>query len=307
MYTGEFTADVVWEDADVINGTPTVSGFGNAAKVTVTTNNSQGNAVVAIRKGSDIVWSYHIWVTNYDGTTTWTNPNQTAHTFTFMDRNLGATEAANSLAGRGLFYQWGRKDPFPGGKSGTAGYAALSKVSGLGSAGTVSSDNNAGAIVESIQKPTTFYRDKTNGNWLPESPERDNFLWSTDGTASGQKRIYDPCPSGWRVPARTSITSTSDDYSPWKGVADPTSWSSSSDTGGVTNWGTNAKYPAAGYRIGSSGSISTEGSGGVYWSASPFSSSSNYASGLYFHSSGYINRSYSNNRAYGFSVRCAQE
>jgi uncharacterized protein (TIGR02145 family) len=272
--------------------------------VTVWTNNTEGNAVVAIKKGSDIVWSYHIWVTNYDGTTTWTNPNQTAHTFTFMDRNLGATEAANSLAGRGLFYQWGRKDPFPGGKEGVAGYAELSKFSGLGSAVTVSSDNNAGAIVESIQKPTTFYGDKntTEYSWLPAS---DHNLWSTNGIAGGQKTIYDPCPLGWRVPARVAI-STNDDDSPWKGVADPTPWTEDSDTGGI-NWGANAKYPAAGSRSSSSGSISREGSRGVYWSASPHSSSNNYASHLNFGYRGDIGRSSANFHAFGLSVRCVQE
>jgi uncharacterized protein (TIGR02145 family) len=193
-----------------------------------------------------------------------------------------------------------------------AGYAELSKFYGIDQSGagsttavTVSSSDNAGAIVESIQKPTTFYRDKntTEYSWLPA---RDNYLWSTNGIASGSKTIYDPCPSGWRVPARVAI-SESDDDSPWKGVAAPTSWSSSSDTNGVTNWGDNAKYPAAGYRYYKSGSINDGGVRGVYWSASPYSSSSFFASYLYVYYGGGIYRSYNNNRAYGFSVRCVQE
>jgi hypothetical protein len=83
--------------------------------------------VVAIKKdGTDeIVWSYHIWVTGYDpkaSDATYPNPynrNNNGKRFVFMDRNLGAKEEgqtyldndANNNAG--LYYQWGRKDPFP--------------------------------------------------------------------------------------------------------------------------------------------------------------------------------------------------
>jgi uncharacterized protein (TIGR02145 family) len=229
-----------------------------------------------------------------------------------MDRNLGATEAENSLAGRGLFYQWGRKDPFPGGKKGTAGFAELSKFYGMPDAGststvTVSSDDNAGAIVESIQKPTTFYSRKntTYRDWLPAN---DNNLWSTNGIASGSKTIYDPCPSGWRVPAFVKVTSAiaSEDDSPWKEVADPTSWSQGSDTGGA-NWGANALFPAAGYRNGNSGSLSNGGSNGIYWSASPYTISNYEASNLFFSFTDIILRSFSRDRTFGFSVRCVKE
>jgi uncharacterized protein (TIGR02145 family) len=301
-YTGPFTAAVVWDDNSVISGTPTVSGSGKSAKVTVQTNSGKsGNAVVAIKKGSDIVWSYHIWVTNYDGTATWTNPNQTA--FTFMDRNLGATAAALSLAGRGLIYQFGRKDPFPGGKSGIAGYAALSSFKGMPGAGSttavkVSSSANAGAIVESIQNPATFYIQKANVDWLPAL---DNNLWSTNSIASGKKTIYDPCPSGWRVPARTAI-GTSNDYSPWKGLSSKSF--TSGDTGGA-NWGTNALFPATGYRHYNNGNFGEGGSNGHYWSASP--SGSSYNTLILAFSSGYVGPSYSTYRAIAFSVRCVQE
>ncbi|MDR0745073.1 MAG: fibrobacter succinogenes major paralogous domain-containing protein, partial [Mediterranea sp.] len=301
-YTGEFKAKVVWDDAGVINGTPTVTGSGNTAVVSVQTKSTAGNAVVKIYKKDDSsetpVWSYHIWVTGYTGSETWPNNG-----FTFMDRNLGATEAALSLAGRGLFYQWGRKDPFPGGKSGTAGYAALDKFFGMPTAGSpstvnVSSDDNAAAIVESIQKPTTFFINKntTYYNWLPAP---DNMLWNT---SENKKTIYDPCPAGWRVPVHVN-NSVSDANSPWAGVSGQSF--SFGDTSGV-NWGTNALYPAAGYRNYSSGFPSDIGTSGDYWSASPSSSSSNGASNLYFFS-GYVFVSPSEYRAYGHSVRCVKE
>ncbi|MDR0658111.1 MAG: hypothetical protein LBG18_04135, partial [Mediterranea sp.] len=320
-YTGAFGVEIVWQDVTNLVTPSIVSGTGKDTRVNIQVNGSTpGNAVVKIYKAGDTskipVWSYHIWVTDYTGSATWTNPYQTVHTYTFMDRNLGATEAALSLAGRGLFYQWGRKDPFPGGKEGTAGYAALSKFYGInqdGAAGTtavrVSSSTNAGAIVESIQDPTTFfeYKNSIYNDWLPV---KDDNLWSTNGMASGNKTIYDPCPAGWRVPANVVIND-SDDYSPWMGVPAPPRWAYGSDAGGA-NWGTNALFPAAGRRFDNNGSIGYEGFYGVYWSASPhwraspFSSSSNYASSLYF-LSGNVNVDSYNYRAYGFSVRCAQE
>ena len=96
----------------------------------------EGNAVVAAKDGaSKILWSWHIWATAaFDGDNIKvqkyeTRPrnnitgyeNITKRTFNMMDRNLGAASAmpASKTAEEviktyGLFYQFGRKDPFPG-------------------------------------------------------------------------------------------------------------------------------------------------------------------------------------------------
>ncbi len=82
--------------------------------VTVQTGASKGNALVAVKDGSDkILWSWHIWVTDYnpDGVSATTRLG----TAEFMDRNLGAlgkyTEENYARGNAGLKYQWGRKDP----------------------------------------------------------------------------------------------------------------------------------------------------------------------------------------------------
>ncbi len=95
---------------------------------------SEGNAVVAARNAAgDIIWSWHIWVTEGD-------PANEANALTYytyawdetgihydspripgpriMKRNLGALadepDSDNDLVRTyGLLYQWGRKDPFP--------------------------------------------------------------------------------------------------------------------------------------------------------------------------------------------------
>jgi uncharacterized protein (TIGR02145 family) len=292
-YTGEFTAAVVWEDADVINDTLTVmSGSGNAAVVSVKTNSgTQGNAVVAIKRSGSIVWSYHIWVTDYNATKSSNqykneyNTNNNGSHFVFMDRNLGATKTGRPTStdtganvGFGLFYQWGRKDPFPA----------------TGSVTNVYTSSSNGTVVYTLKNPKTFVMASSSSSYDWHYASRDNTLWGH----SGLKTIYDPCPSGWRVPKNSNMSKAT---SPWYGFT--------SSNGGTFsygyNWGTNAVYPAAGWRSPSSGSIDREGSDGCYWSASPFSSDY-YASNLYFYS-GYVNVDSYHSRAYGFSVRCVLE
>ncbi|MDR3119615.1 MAG: fibrobacter succinogenes major paralogous domain-containing protein [Mediterranea sp.] len=72
------------------------------------------------------------------------------------------------------------------------------------------------------------------------------------------------------------------------------------------NWGTNALYPAAGWRIVVSGNLNDVGTFGIYWSASPDNNTSYNASFLDF-SSGDVNVDGIDYRAYGFSVRCTRE
>lgn len=94
----------------------------------------EGNAVVAAKDGaSKILWSWHIWATAaFDGNnikvqTYETRPrngvsgyaNITKRTFKMMDRNLGAASATatkvadEAIKTYGLYFQFGRKDPFP--------------------------------------------------------------------------------------------------------------------------------------------------------------------------------------------------
>ena len=87
--------------------------------VTVPLTGTKGNAVIALRSvlsGTPIVWSFHIWVSEVNDIAC----NTTMGSYSILDRNIGATNCVgkdkdatgypNSI---GLFYQWGRKDPFP--------------------------------------------------------------------------------------------------------------------------------------------------------------------------------------------------
>ena len=271
-----------------------VEGSGKDAKVSLYTYNTEGNAVVKIYKIADTsktaVWSYHIWVTNYDpaqdaGWNPANNGGTTTRNVSFMDRNLGALAAANSLAGRGVLYQWGRKDPFP--LKDNVGSFRISQ-------GPVT-------LVKAIQNPGTLYwiASGNDSDWLATA--RDNSLWGGDDEAK-PKTIYDPCPAGWRVPFSGAGTD-----SPWSGYGSQTF--SNGETAGVVlpfddNDGqyTQSYWPAAGYRHGATGALTGLGSNGRYWGAT--------VSGINVYritfDNGVFNASQLT-RAFAYPMRCVKE
>jgi uncharacterized protein (TIGR02145 family) len=212
-----------------------------------------------------IYWSFHLWVTEY-------NPYEPAgqkfHNTgslknIFMDRNLGALKNEYDAAGevRGLFYQFGRKDPFPrtSGWSDTPfeWYNASGNNIGSITTGTfptaISLPNRPlAAIPASLNSPKTFY---TNASWSL-SAENDS-LWDTRG---GNKSAFDPCPEGWRVPVQRGGGASD---SPWY------SHSLTSGSGGYTNGRYDdalGYYPFSG-RISSAGTMQSSGIDGYFWTS----------------------------------------
>lgn len=78
----------------------------------------KGNAVIGAYDANDeLIWSWHVWATDYDPEGE--NGSVELNGYTMMTRNLGALANGNAttseiLASYGLYYQWGRKDPFIG-------------------------------------------------------------------------------------------------------------------------------------------------------------------------------------------------
>ncbi|WP_295937388.1 hypothetical protein [uncultured Alistipes sp.] len=160
-----------------------------------------GNALIGAYNADDeLIWSWHIWITDFD-------PEADAliysNGYTVMRCNLGAFNNANSttdeiLASYGLYYQWGRKDPFIGpstyrGSEGTG--AAMYNGSGTRIYVTmIDSDQKTGTVEYALQNPLSFI----NGI---EDSEYD-WLWSDHSAAlwsESAKTVNDPCPYGWRV------------------------------------------------------------------------------------------------------------
>ena len=258
----------------------------------------EGNAVIAAKDASGkILWSWHIWFTDQpEGQVYYNNAG------TMMDRNLGATSATPGDVGAlGLLFQWGRKDPFLGSSSISSNSIAESTITWPS---RVNSNSTNGTIAYAIANPTTFitYNDSNSDWYYTGSTLTDNTRWTTSESA---KSIYDPCPSGWRVPdggsdgvwAKAIGSSSSFKYT-YKSTDEGMNFSGKFGSD-QTIW-----YPASGYRYLNAGSLNFVGFYGIYWSASP---NGNDAYCLGFYNDGFVYPSYYDYRAYGHSVRCLQE
>ena len=138
-----------------------------------------GNALIAVKDANhDILWSWHIWVTDLDLDKTSARLNSGA---VIMDRNLGAlTTESYSYQSFGLYYQWGRKDPFTAHNyMYTAPYDAITY------------DYGDASVEASVKNPTIVYND---AQW-----DGNQDLWGV------KKTMYDPCPAGWKVPVKEAF------------------------------------------------------------------------------------------------------
>ncbi len=278
----------------------------------------------------DCLWSWHVWVTDYrpDGTKDYgLGENSYAavdggqvHTYgakfmtavkavtptknrVIMDRNLGATAAlyanasGNNYPTWGLFYQWGRKDPFP--KATNANDSKTSqtvwKGDGSSTTGFPVSIETAGNASAACRKPHVFYSGTSSTSYDWQSPQQ-NAAWGD----KAEKSVYDPCPEGWRVAPNGTWSDFGRSNFPFNG-------SSASINGGrlYTAGSVKAWYPAPGYRYYASGALRYVGDLGYSWS-STVAASGYSAHDLYFDTQSLLPTN-TNYRAYGLQVRCLQE
>lgn len=291
--------------------------------ITFNASGKKGNAVIAAFDDNDeIIWSWHIWLTD--------DPTANLHmgmvsSYQLMDRNLGAvsTEPDDYLS-YGLYYQWGRKDPFigpnhhgtktkreeqPAFTTATATYFVNPEYADMEFTLVYNTDLVSGEEVDwTISHPMHFvcFKEESNGSgqsWF-NSPFADlKTLWGyNESTQSSSKTIYDPCPPGYKVPHFNGdiyVGATADNF--------PVT----SDAGlsGVmfTGVGGSSYYPAAGFRDHTGGYMSWMGSTCVYWSAMTYQDKQ--IRGLKIEPTGntYVNPNVKLNAAYGQTVRCVKE
>jgi len=307
---------VLWESF----GTSTAPSVGDLIKanisyadnyITFSTNDTfkKGNAVIAAYSDVDcadgnVLWSWHIWLTDLPADQTYNN-----NAGKMMDRNLGATTAGiREVGSLGLMYQWGRKDPFLGSSSITEASKALSTPSSWGTdTGVDNASDNMVNLRTSIKNPTTFMQKiASNNDWYAnKKANQNNTLWSST------KTIYDPCPSGYRVPDGGS-------NGVWcKAFGTNTDWLDYTFDNGLDFGKTDRKlvgsgsdacwYPAAGYLLSVNGNISVGTL--YYWSCTAVSDSS-YTVYDFHYQNNYVKVNPQNaqsNRASGLPVRCLKE
>ena len=278
-----------------------------------------GNAVVAVKKGGTTVWSWHLWfapkdaldkipVTNYQkkvynftkealgwkptlwNASAYDNARSVKVRFVQTIKNGGVAQEAviNITQNPGLkrrgattFYQFGRKDAFPGVNS-LAANSHFTKRAG---------DNMS--ISNNIQNPDKFY---TFGHANTSLLTNYNYfnLWAADNEVDGgfsygyrygygipiEKTVYDPCPVGFKMPADNAFTGftttgwpTSDKS---KYNVDRTSDEQAFNNNFGHNFWTNDSktatiyFPISGYLDVDYGTLEDVGEWALYWSAIPF-------------------------------------
>lgn len=154
----------------------------------VVTIPQEGNATIALLDANHrILWSWHIWVTDYDPETS----NETYANGTgavMMTRNLGALSSHGGNEAFGLYYQWGRKDPFTNDNYSRTDYKT--NPEGIFDSGFLETTVPAEDVLEyAVQHPTTKV-DRQYQWWIQP----------TDSPWGRDKTVHDPCPPGWRVP-----------------------------------------------------------------------------------------------------------
>ena len=285
-----------------------------------------GNAVIGLFSGTTLLWSWHIWFTDYNPdvqydaykTSTAGHPNP----LLMMKYNLGATDQSGTLSSaanaykHGFHYQWGRKDPFLGGVGSSTNCTAGNQYYYNKAAGVADFVYNGtgGSLALGYGNPMRFYTNSSSPwDWQGSSVKHD--LWGNPGitwptsdpnSESGIKTCFDPCPPGWKVPPRGT----------WRAVFATTTTGTTPNASGVAlgynfyytavGSGSFTFYPASGYRNNSSGALSLVSTNGYYWCSSPGYGGSAFAGGLYF-SSSIVGPLHGSFRANGFGVRCAQE
>ncbi len=311
----------VWESSERPGGVITSCSLSGDGFVTFTASETGGNALIAVTDGNPveglsrgtILWSWHIWSTGYPDGSDVTFENHDGDTYVLMSRNLGAlneTPATEDV--KGLYYQWGRKDPFIGfAAGGSAPYGCTSEEDYIWEMQPAQAQNS---IEAAIAYPTVFFAGgyASGNDWYygggPGAENRNDYLWgnATGEASSAVKTVYDPCPPGYRVApleAFTGFTSTGSTAVKQSEMNVSGEYDDGWNVNGTE--GRAAFFPSAGYLVFSSGIIYSSGGyngAGFYVTSTPAGESAKLVriekNMLMYASS---------QRASGSSVRCMKE
>lgn len=264
-------------------------------KVPVT---SGGNAVIAAYHEDIIVWSWHLWITNYvpqgiSPSVTYEQAQKSTlkgsvHQYNndafnkgaysskvIMDRNLGATagdypgtevSSIDFFKRAGFQYFWGRKDPFFGIVDGTTNEIDIiynGEGYSLSLPRTTCSNNlmvNGNMMQYTIQHPNEIIT--STGSWYDNNPKGQKHVSLYDEL----KTLYDPCPAGWKIAPKDAFTGLNAENTFWHQKEVNVAGRLYNISGGTTEPNpitihNSAWFPVAGNRAGNTGNLKSSSTG----------------------------------------------
>lgn len=199
------SAKLLWQDKQgLISQVAYNNDMGKGRVEFVVSDTGQaGNAVIAVYDKPDpnaadamILWSWHIWCAPRPVDITVKPEAGTelaeGEKYIFMDRNVGAEDSKEV----GMYYQYGRKDPFIDYK--TKGHEYIYDILGRDVTTALLKRLPGDPVFEpyeSIRYPLTYSNKEMEYG----------AVWGSQRTLPDQisndvKTIYDPCPPGYKVP-----------------------------------------------------------------------------------------------------------
>ena len=303
-----------------------------------------GNAVIAVTRGTEVAWSWHLWFDhadaldkipckNYDGiiykftrntlgqvyfkyeATSYDKPRKARITIEQQAANGGVRASApvvitqnpeNKKQIATTLYQFGRKDALPGTDAIAEGSYSFDNTSAVGR-----------SIGYAIQHPEKMLSAAVSGTYYGEWCNVTYCnLWSMDNTVGGYndntvvKTIYDPCPAGFHMPASNAFTGFTT-----TGTFTTTPSEFNINGGWDYGWNFNNKigspdatawFPAWGHRNYDDGSLYSVGVEGYYWSAVQSRTVPEHGCSLNF-GQWLVDPKVSHYRSYGHAVRPVAE
>lgn len=327
--SGAVDAVIVWQDAPHLIAPSTLKLNSTNTKVEFEVKRDsicQGNAVIAVRDASEnILWSWHIWVTDEDLTQvkhlvntqtstsacdvmpvplgycnyekrpyetrkvkiTVTQPVSGGQTATAIINQGGIEEEYFDYGGNAPYYQWGRKDPFLP----STGKANANKPVFDNAYNMALGNENYSDISSSILNPHRM-SSAINGS---------NELWNAGGVAGLSddpivKTVYDPCPVGFSVPRSSCYVGLGDSGRSYNGKQDRQVGKFIYSNGPASGYG--VFFPSLGHKT-SQVNLGDVNNQGDYWPAGSYNSGNAYYFSIYYNGSiGYPNIT----RTYGFNI-----
>ena len=293
---GPAKATLLWQDAPNLVTNYSLINDNKYLQFVVSRDNiDQGNAVIAVQDASGTtLWSWHIWVTDHDLSSTIAVKNASNITSNFMpvplgwcDGSTGASKDytvnfSQTTSGSTLvrticrggsqnatFYQWGRKDPFVGSTGSDNTTKTWYDGSGNTKTNTDPVTTTTRSKAESIKFPQTFILASDESFAWDDTPTYDNWNANVTGHPTSattfndnavEKTVYDPSPVGFKMPTTNVFTGFGEYEDSWiSGYKFKTGLASPNPT--------TIYFSANGSRTSKTGSLIDVTVSGDYWSS----------------------------------------